>query len=137
MGRILKEFKTRGTGEVDMTTQVQQWLQEMKEVAESILIIDLEEEANDELLLSLQNKQMELRESIEQLVVNNQHSYDEIERQLLDDCLTLERQIERKFRAIQLEASEQLIRISSGKRSRDAYQGEEIRHMGYFIDSNR
>lgn len=118
-------------------TQVQRWLQELKETAEAIFKIDFEEEASEHLLLSLQGKQMELRESIRQYIANHQYSYNEMERQIMAECLSLERQISRKIQALHHEASEQLMRIASGRRSRDVYLSEAVQHMGYFIDKHR
>lgn len=120
-----------------MTTQVQQWLEEMIETTNAIINIDLEEEANVELLLFLQNKQSDIRVSIDQYMGTHQHSYNEKEKQLIGDCLMLEMHIANKFRELQLEATHQLSRVQSGKRSRNAYQGDEIQPMGYFIDKHR
>ncbi|WP_239615876.1 hypothetical protein [Cohnella mopanensis] len=120
-----------------MTTQIYQWLEELKESTEAIANIDLEEEANDELLLFLQNKQVEIRNRIDVYRDTNTYSYDDKDRQLIRECLDLEDQIKQKFQAMYSEASNELARINSGKRSRDAYQGEEIQSMGYFIDRHR
>lgn len=120
-----------------MTTQIEQWLLEMKGITESIVEIDLGKDSNDSLLLSLQKKQMELRETIEQFVVNERYEYNETEIQLLTDCLSLEREISLKVQKMYLESSDQIKHISSGKRSRDAYQNDTIQHVGYFIDRQR
>jgi hypothetical protein len=120
-----------------MTTQVEHWLLEMKGITESIIEIDLGKDSNDSLLLLLQEKQLEIRESIERYVVNERYSYSETEILLLKECLSLEREISLKVQKMYLESSDQIKHISSGKRSRDAYQNDTIQHIGYFIDRQR
>ncbi|MFF2483649.1 hypothetical protein [Paenibacillus sp. NPDC058071] len=120
-----------------VTLTVNQILEEMKETGVSMLSLDLEEEANHGLLFSLQNRQAELRELIRHRVELESHVYNDLERQLLMDCLTVERELMKKMLLLKEEAGKQLKQISEGKRSRNAYQQDMIQHIGYFIDNHK
>lgn len=120
-----------------MRITVEQLLLEMKKTTSSLLELDIENEANHGLLFSLQNKQIELRETIENIVGNEAYIYNEQEKQLLSDCMASELRISEKVQKLYADAGEQLQQITSSKRSRNAYQGDTIQHIGYFIDSHK
>lgn len=114
---------------------VESLLGRMKDISIELLQLDLEEEANFDLLLLLQVEKAELRERVEKRLVNEQRVYTNSERLILAECLELEQRLLEVFNYLQGKANRELSLISNGKITRNAYQQEMTQINGYFIDS--
>ncbi|MFF2889988.1 hypothetical protein [Paenibacillus sp. NPDC057967] len=116
------------------TSSVESLLLELLELTRSINQLDLEEEANYDLLLSLQDQQVKLRESISQIIESSNYIYSEADRDIMKECIELEHISRNRYLQFKTHASSKLELISGSRKSRGAYQGEYIQHTGYFID---
>ncbi|KRE38777.1 hypothetical protein [Paenibacillus sp. Soil724D2] len=119
------------------STPMEHLLENLRETTGQISHLDLNEEANESLLLSLQNEQVELRQKIEETLLDERRSFTEHERQYLRACLVMEQNNIERFKTTQQSLVGQLQRINSGKVSRELYHYEEEQNVGFFIDKNR
>ncbi|SDO61424.1 hypothetical protein SAMN04487897_1183 [Paenibacillus sp. yr247] len=119
------------------STPVEHLLENLRETTIQISRLNLDEEANDSLLLSLQNNQVELRHQIEEILLEEGRSFNEHEKPYIKECFMLEQNNLEKFKTIQQSLVGKLQRINSGKVSRELYQYEEEQSVGFFIDKNR
>lgn len=139
MERGVEELEKCGEGEIGMrhSTSMERLLENLRETTSQISHLDLNEEANESLLLSLQNEQVELRQKIEEKLLDERRSFTEHERQYLSACLVIEQNNLERFKTIQQSMVGQIQRINSGKVSRELYHHEEEQSVGVFIDKNR
>ncbi|WP_028608234.1 hypothetical protein [Paenibacillus harenae] len=114
---------------------VESLLSRMKDISTELLQLDLEEEANFNLLLLLQVEQSELRERVDEGLISERRTYTDAEKSILAECLGLEKQLLEVFRHLSEQANRELSLIANGKITRNAYLQEATQINGYFIDS--
>ena len=113
-------------------------LVELVSVSEQLDGLDLENDSNDELLLTLQGRQRIIQERIEAIKRDYSiSSYSDEEIHYLEKCSQLAHHTQKKLLDVQQQINSQLRLISSSKRTRSLYNTENIQSSGYFIDSQR
>lgn len=113
-------------------------LMELLSVFEQIAELDLENDDNDELLLSLQRQQLIIQERIDKKKEKySSFSYSDKEIDCLEQCRQFGFSIQNKLLDVQQRINSELRLISSRKRTRSLYNTENIQSSGYFIDSQR
>lgn len=119
------------------STELELLLLKMMQTTESIQQLDMQEEADNSLLLSLQMEQITLRSQIETVRAGTEnHMFTDIEKQYLKDCLQMEKENIFKLEGVQEEIRLQLQRMNVAKNNRNRYQNELHQHSGYFIDKH-
>ncbi|GFN32650.1 hypothetical protein [Paenibacillus xylaniclasticus] len=112
-------------------------LAELREVTQAAFKIDLNEEANLGLLLSLQDRQIEIQTQIDEILSNSPMTYTTEQLAILQECLQLEQQGMVRKMQFQAELGAKLSSLTAGKKSKQAYQAEQIQQFGYFIDKQQ
>lgn len=120
-----------------MNKDMLELLNELRTVTLAISEMNLEEEANHGLLLSLQGQQKEIGEKVDKLKTEHSHIFQETEISLLMECVEMEKVIHMRLKCKKNEVNEHISKISAGKKSRGAYQSEYTQHVGYFIDGHQ
>ncbi|MBD3920829.1 hypothetical protein H8B09_18830 [Paenibacillus sp. PR3] len=116
---------------------VDELLKELKDVAHSVLQINLKEEANHGLLLLLQDQQADIRKKIDEVTSDSFSGYTPEQLDILRDCIEMEQENINRVELMKAEIGEKIANLSKSKIGRNAYQGEMIQHIGYFIDNHQ
>ncbi|WP_040713572.1 hypothetical protein [Paenibacillus curdlanolyticus] len=101
----------------------------LQEMIDIIHTLNLEEEADVSLLLSLQSEQKKL---LEQIVL---HSLSASEMEVLKDLLEQERELNVRLSSEMNKLNNHMTLIRKAKQSKSAYQNDFSTYMGAFIDS--
>jgi len=113
--------------------EVQQGLRTLKQATEAILELDLESEGGIERLVQLQAMQEQLRKELE-VPLTSSLKEDPSIRELIDSCLTLSNEVNRKLIIFRNFVSEQMNKLQEGEKSRSTYHQVFTQAEGYFID---
>jgi hypothetical protein len=114
---------------------VETLLKQLLAVTNSIAELDLSEVANDSLLLSFRNQQVELRESVNSLTQGTKLT--DTEKAIVTQCLAMEALIMDKLHTLQEDNRAQIKMLNNGKLTRNAYQYERALNMSYFVDQHQ
>ncbi|MFD2331489.1 hypothetical protein ACFSR7_19720 [Cohnella sp. GCM10020058] len=111
----------------------EQGLLTFKQVSESILELNLEEEGGVERLAELQEMQDQLRAQLDTPLSSGLNKDPRIQ-ELISSCMDLAKEVERKLIIFRNYISEQMNKMQDGEKSRTTYGHAYTQPEGYFID---
>lgn len=111
------------------------WL-EMRQTTEQILGLSVEDEEFEQKLEQLQTQQIKLRDAINLTVTEQGAANNPLNRKLIEECMQLEREVQMKFTAYQLELSSEIRLLQNASKARNNYQKVYSQYDGYFIDKH-
>jgi hypothetical protein len=117
-----------------MTLSLESCLNQLKEIAEEILLLNLEEEGAVDKLEHLQLQQQVLREHMASIWPT---AVPEHLKQAVGSCLELEVQIKVKLEYFQGEVNDNLKELKRADFVRGKYQNTYIQAEGYFLDKHQ
>jgi hypothetical protein len=120
-----------------MQERIRLWL-ELKEVSALLLQLDLNDEEQAELLPVLQERQIIIRNQIQSVKVTDAEGLNHPEiKQIVGECLDLEKKLLEKHFNRRQELSTMLKDIKKSSDARNSYQQVYNQTEGYFIDKAR
>ncbi|QYR22116.1 hypothetical protein KZ483_03575 [Paenibacillus sp. sptzw28] len=117
-----------------MTLQLETCLNQLKETAEEILLLNLQEEGAVEKLELLQLQQQVLRDHIASVWTSALPGHL---KRTVSGCLELEEQIKVKLESFQVEMNDSLKELKRAGFIRGKYQNTYIQAEGYFLDKHQ
>lgn len=109
-------------------------LSQMVRVSQMILELSFDEDDFDDQLDQLQREQTQTREEINRL---SRKQNSAVERDLLNQCLIIEQQIEKRFKLHKEQMQRQLNDLQLKNSVKNSYNQDYAQSEGYFIDKQR
>jgi hypothetical protein len=119
------------------TFSIEQCFHKLMDIAEEVLLLDLQEEAAVEQLEQLQVQQEALRNHIENTWPEKSFMLTDHLEQVIIICTELEKQIKVKLECFQREINENLKGLKDADFAREKYQSKYIQTEGYFLDEHQ
>jgi hypothetical protein len=120
------------------TLSIDHCFHKLKDIAEEVLLLNLQEEADVEKLEQLQARQDVLRNHIKNTwPEKSSFMLTDHLKQVIIICTELEKQIKVKLECFQREMNDNLKELKNADFAREKYQTKYIQTEGYFLDEHQ
>jgi ABC-type microcin C transport system duplicated ATPase subunit YejF len=119
------------------TLSIEHSFHKLKDIAEEVLLLNLQDVADVEKLEQLQSQQEVIRNHIKNTWPEKSFVLTDHLKQVIIICTELEKQIKVKLECFQREINENLKGLKDADFAREKYQSKYIQTEGYFLDEHQ
>lgn len=108
-----------------------------EKITKEILLLDLANDSDVDQLFTLQSKQISYRNQLESLGIGQSQPLSDGIKTILQECLTLELELNKRYVGKKDEIEIQLNKVKKGRQMKSMYQQNYTQTDGYFIDRKK